>query len=317
MGASINGASVSNHVTFPAETHVGIWMWDAPGEYSDEKLTKFFTVAKNDGVNAVYVRIDDYVTLWERGHVGENIVSEKEQFVNNIDVFIEKASAYDISVYALAGGDTWAGVDYLYIPVLLTDFVLEYNKSSLPEKRLAGLHFDIESYSQPRFQNEELQLPILTEFVEMVAMLTAQIKQGDEDLILGITVSYWLDDETRKLPHVTYKGVVKPTIYHVIDIMDELPESDLIIMAYRNRADGENGAIDLVRHEMEYTVDTNVKVIVALETIFYPEEAHASFYGQSKDYFLIEANKVYEHYKNYPNFGGIAVHDMDGYLGLK
>ena len=48
----------------------------------------------------------------------------------------------------------------------------------------------------------------------------------------------------------------KAAAFHLIDLLAELPEAYLVVMAYRNLASGPDGSIELVRGELEYASQT-------------------------------------------------------------
>ena len=86
-------------------------------------------------------------------------------------------------------------------------------------------------------------------------------------------------------------------------------------MAYRNSFFGYNGVNNIV--QTEFKVDKQYpKLIIAQETKqIYPE--YTTFYGYSQKRLLKQLDEIYNKYKEYQSFGGIAVHDFNGYFELK
>ena len=61
-------------------------------------------------------------------------------------------------------------------------------------------------------------------------------------------------------------GVTTFTYNQILRLLNELPNSHIIVMAYRNFAAGPNSSVDLSSQEVQAADATAVKVIVAQET---------------------------------------------------
>jgi len=305
-------------LNFPQNTQVAVWMWESPSHYltTPGELDGTFARLQALGVNAVYVRIDDYIDISESA---ASVV--RTQSLTNFDtalqVFTKKASTYGIRVHALAGSDDWETPNLSYIPLLLTQYVTNYNRRVATDEKLAGIQFDIESYSSTRFTTTENQLPILNDFITLVSTVVATVQKEQPDLTVGFAVPFWLDNTTRVLPTVPYNNKNQAAIYHIIDLLNTIKNGEILIMAYRNFAVGTNGTLELVSEEIAYANQGTTKVIVAQETLDYGEPSNATFYGQSLEKFITESHKINSGLQANKSYGGIAIHHLDSLFALQ
>lgn len=294
---------------------VGAWLWKAPTDFSQHELEEMLTSAENAGIKELYVSIDLFVDITERK---ENVEKQAKlrEFDAALSTFVKRAHERGIETHALAGGPEWTKESHRYIPHLLLTHILEYNKTVSRDARIEGIQFDIEPFSLPSFTTPEGQREILTEYITLVNDITERVKESGEDLTLGFAIPYWLDGETRQLPLISYENATKATLYHIIDILSQIPQSYLAVMAYRTEPSGPNGTIALTKNEIVYANKTPVKIVVGQETTD-TEPTSITFYAKSKRDLRNAIRTISLHYDNDPSFGGVAIHDLSGYGALK
>ena len=67
---------------------------------------------------------------------------------------------------------------------------------------------------------------------------------------LGYAIPSFFDNANRA---VTWGGTNKPAAYHLLDILNTVPNGYIAIMAYREKAEGTNGTIAISNGEVEYS----------------------------------------------------------------
>jgi hypothetical protein len=144
---------------------------------------------------------------------------------------------------------------------------------------------------------------------------------GNDGLGLGFAIPFWYDGAP-EVPEVEFGRTEDTTTtqaaaFHLIDLLAELPEAYLVVMAYRNRASGPDGSIELVRGELEYASRTGAAsgIVVGQEfTEVTPEKL--SFWWVGRAAFRQAAAELAEAYGGLPQFRGISVDDMDAYQAV-
>lgn len=297
---------------FPEGYEIASWLWASPTEFNPKDLQDLMDFCKREKINTIYLRIDDYINITELEN--KNLRKQKEvEFNNAIQRFLEVANEYDIKIHALAGHPSWSEPSLSYIPVLLADYVIKFNKSKENTIKFDGIQFDIEFYNQENFKNNKDAS--LLEYLELINNLVGKIsthnKKSDHQLRFGLAIPYWFDKDENK---VMWKGKDKQIAYHLIDILDQLPGSYLAIMAYRDSPRGKNGSINISKDEIIYAQNNtqNISIIVGQE-VDNTEEKRISFFNKGKSYFKRAVIDIISEFSQYQVFKGIAVHDLLAY----
>jgi len=306
---------------FASEKTNAIWDWRNPTTYSSEEIRNLSYVLHLHQINTVYVDITLYADLQK--------IEDESQRSQQIDILSSSITQYintmnnrGIQVFAAAGNTDWSMPKNWSIPTNIQRFVHEYNKTN--NDAFAGMQFDIESYNQTGFAEAsftEKEL-VLLEFLDLVDVLanehTAYIESSDNpDFELGFAIPYWFDNANQNIKSVSWHDKTGPTLYHLLDRLNQLPRSNVVVMAYRNGALGNDGMIYHSRTEIEYAQSRapNVDVIIGVEvTDVEPEKI--TFYGRSISEVSREVSLVHEEFENSGVLGGIGINDVEGFLEL-
>jgi hypothetical protein len=108
----------------------------------------------------------------------------------------------------------------------------------------------------------------------------------------------------------------KAATFHLIDMLRELPEAYVLVMAYRNRASGDDGSIKLVEDEFRYASDAEAAsgIVIGQEfTDVAPEPDKLSFWTTGRAAFREAVAELTEAYGELPQFRGVSVDDIDTY----
>ena len=135
-------------------------------------------------------------------------------------------------------------------------FVAEANHSRVV---ISSLHVDAEPWGLDEWPDMKEELA--TAFLDLVAtMEDLRIEVG-----LGVPVSYlvpyWFDGSNGEAPRISFDGESGYPYDHLTSVIRS--GGSVAIMAYRNRALGDGGIVDLVGHEIE---QESPQVLIAVET---------------------------------------------------
>lgn len=290
----------------------GTWVWDSPLQMSETQIRFIVNAAYENKINVLYVTIDDVLDIYALED-GEEKEAQKKAYSEALQRVVRIAKEKGIAVDAEAGWRDWAEADQKFKPLTIVDYVVEYNKTHTTYP-LRGLQYDIEPYLLSSYEkNKEF---FLTNFVSLVDETATRL--GTSNLRFSVVIPHFYDDQQAWTPPVTHKGITQHTFSHIIDILDRRPGSTIILMSYRNFAEGDNGTIQISEVEIKEASNTahRTKVIVGQETGNVDPE-YVTFYGLSKDYYLEQLSIVQNKFKGQSGFGGVAVHYIQPFLELQ
>jgi hypothetical protein len=277
-------------------------------------------VPARDGFGAVYADVGEWL---EAADQPESWSQRRRlgRLTGDLRRFVARASSQGLAVHAVAGGPGWTAGSHRYLGPKVLELVADYNADADPDERLQGVQFDIEPYVDPGFWDDvEVSLQAYLRTVEGIVDAYEEVRTqpGNEGLGLGFAIPFWYDG-TPEVPEVEFGRTEDTTTtqaaaFHLIDLLRELPEAYLVVMAYRNRASGPDGSIELVRGELDYASRTGAAsgIVVGQEfTEVTPEKL--SFWWVGRAAFRQVAAELAEAYGGLPQFRGISVDDMDAY----
>jgi len=195
---------------------------------------------------------------------------------------VARASSLGFAVHAVAGGPNWTDASHRYLGPKLVQLVADYNSAAAPNELLQGVQFDIEPYVDPSFFNDvEASLVDYLSTLQGIVdkYIAVQTQAGNSRLRLGFAIPFWFDG-VPEAPPVEYgktdaTKTTKAAAFHLIDMLQALPEAYVLVMAYRNFASGPDGSIDHVRSEFDYARQAGAVcgIVVGQEfTKVYPEK---------------------------------------------
>ncbi|MBX4201714.1 hypothetical protein KW803_02370 [Candidatus Saccharibacteria bacterium] len=303
---------------FPAKANVAVWDWTNPSSRSAEDLKQLDNFYYLHQIDIVYLDIGSYYEINKSGDK-----QKQQQLENSITQYIKAVRNHGVRVFA-AGGDTdWSKPGLRQIPLAIQDYVYAYNARH-PNARLSGMEFDIESYNQEGFpQSSDTEKSIvLNELLDTVSQIAQKHKAYTQDkkhkpLEIGFAVPYWFDNENGNIPVITRNGKTGPTLYHLVDNLNQLSAANITVMAYRNAASGNDGSIFHSRLEVQYAQSkaSNVKVMIGQE-VNDVEPAKITFFGTSMSELSAQARIINDEFKSYRSYGGIAINDLKGLQAL-
>lgn len=295
-----------------------VWDWSNPLNRNATTIKETATMLQSHQINAVYSDVGMYQTISN----SKDTASQKKQLnnlKNSLTTYIKIMNQHGITVYASAGDKEWSKPAQRKIPVGILAFVQEYNATH--DTKFAGIEYDIEAYNQDGFPEASMteKSLVLMEYLDTVDVLATQVKtyiasSKDKKFQLGFSIPYWFDNENKNIESLMWHDKTGPTLFHLMDRLNQLPQSNVVVMAYRNAALGNDGVIYHSRTEVEYAQSKarNVAVIIGLETTSV-EPAKITFYGKLQTELSSEVALINEEFDKTGVLGGIAINDLPGY----
>jgi hypothetical protein len=297
---------------FTAAYTAAVWDWSGPAAADDTALAKEADFLNAHQINTVYVDVS-----------GAPDNANNSKLSAELSRYVTAMHAKNIRVYASAGNKDWSKPAERKNALAVADFAYLYNSRN-PDARLSGLEFDIESYNQTGFAEAsftEKEL-VLDEFMDTVdALATKQasyITQSKDDTFdLGFAIPYWFDNENGNIKSITWNGKTGPVLFHILDRLNTLPKSNVVVMAYRNAALGNDGSIAHSRTEIDYAAANapHVKVLIGQETTNV-EPAKITFFGQTQTELSSEVRLIETEFTKSGVYGGVAINDFGGFKAL-
>jgi hypothetical protein len=292
----------------------------ANAKISDQRLNSL----RKDGFRTIYADIGEYLEVADQpdSRTQRNRLS---QLNSDLKRFVSRASNLGLAVHAVAGGPNWTDASHRYLGPKLVKLVADYNTAAAANERLQGVQLDIEPYVDASFWNDvdaslRSYLWTLQTIVDTYKQARTQI--GNSGLWLGFAIPFWFDG-VPEAPAVEFgqtesTRTTKPAAFHLIDMLQQLPEAYILVMAYRNFASGPDGSIEHVRSEFDYAgqIGATSAIVVGQEfTKVTPEKL--SFWWTGRAAFRQASLQIAGVYGQLPQFHGLAVDDMNAYLAAR
>lgn len=298
-----------------------VWDWSNPANKTPKDLEDMSNYLYLHQLNTVYVDVSGYVAITTNPSAAQRITDQK-QYEAALDAYISALGKEHVKVYAAAGDVSWGNVENRHIPLSIVDFVASYNKTH-PKTQFAGVEFDIESYNQSGFAEgsnttKALALGDFLDTVDAISNKVTTYDQKGQKMALGFTIPYWYDDENGNIPQVSWHKKTGPTLYHILDRLNSVPHSNVVVMSYRNAAAGNDGVILHSRTEIDYAQAraSNVKVIIGQE-VNDVQPAKITYYGQSLTGLSTQVRAFEDEFKSNSVLGGVAVNDYAGLQNMR
>lgn len=203
------------------------------------------------------------------------------------DGFLADARAVGLDVHAMAGDPAWAAD---------ADPWIAWVEEVVEHGGFDGVVFDVEPYLHPDWGTSK-QTRLIRTFLRG---LRDAGRQADELPVLA-AVPFWFDE-------VDYRRttVLERVLTHT---------DGIVVMAYRDQAEGVDGIIDLASTEAALAADKGRDFVIGVETgvvgldkITFAEEGEAAMEA--------ELALVEQAFSSTPGYSGIAVHHYGSYTTL-
>jgi hypothetical protein len=162
-----------------------------------------------------------------------------------------------IEIGGVAGDPWWPSPQGHLDAAAVLDFVADLNDD--PDTGLAAMHIDAEPWGLEEWHDAKSELSVAyLEFVEHLEQHRAGL---DLATPLVYLIPYWFDGSNGEAPMTSFAGQSMYPFDHLVEVLDD--GAAVSVMAYRNRALGEGGIVDLARQEL---AQQRVPVLIGVET---------------------------------------------------
>ncbi len=273
-------------------------------------LTNFqdrLSKAHDQGISQLYVNIEFFLNPW---------LDQRKSFAQISDM-TTMARRYGIAIHAMMGNTTWSDPFTDEIIYRAFAFIKKYNAANTTSM-IEGYHLNVEFYNKPNYNDARHYNTI--NFIKFTDNIAAEVKAYQTivpQFSLSTTIPHFADYD-RYIPAVEYYGYKATLFEHVARTFHLLPNSNLVIMAYRSHGVGEDTITDIVKNEFDIAKAKfkNLKIVLAVETIDIGDR-NVSFYGNSRRDIDKELVKVHHALEKVGAYNGIAIHVLDTYVDLR
>ena len=120
-----------------------------------------------------------------------------------------------------------------------------FNADPTRQVPLVGLQFDVEPWGLPDWDDHRLEHT--GQYLDLVADVVSSARTAGLGVPLGFAVPYWFDGSTDAIGPVEWRGLPATPIEHLLDVLAPSSGAYLAVMASRNTAGGEDGAVAVGR----------------------------------------------------------------------
>jgi hypothetical protein len=311
LTANVIGALSSAIPTRAPGKEYGTWLWTSPISMTDDYMDSIISGAKSNGINVIYISIDSYLDVFSTLDASEKIRKTKV-FSDKLETFIKKANSVDIKVDAEAGWRNWAEKGNTYKGFVIIDFVKNFNETQ--KYKFRGFQYDVEPYLLDEYKTD--QSTVLKNFLNLITESIYHLQSTN--ILFSVVIPDFYDRDQKLTEPFVYNGKEKYVYNHLLDVMENRPQSAIIIMAYRNIAKGTDGSINVSNTEIRDVVNGNynTKIIVAQETGDV-KPPYITYNNTSKKYYERQVQEIQNAFSSYESFGGIAVHYVNAFMSLR
>lgn len=278
MFMSLNSTTIkADSIT---EDERSTWIWNPWILVDNETSTLQFLESKR--INKVYLQID------------------YEMSRSVYRSFIEKATAKNIQIYALAGEAYWITENGIEYQNQLMNWLELYQREATEAQRFLGIHLDIEPYDTNIWSTK--QTTAIQTYQQLV--IHAKKKARSLKLPLELDIPFWYDEISYETKYG--KGILSEWLINYSD--------GVTIMAYR---DNSQDIIQIVKNEIEYAKRMDKKVVVGVETLKSAEGDLVSFSEEGEAYMNRQLNKIQKYFSGKQSFNGIAIHHLESWIEMR
>ena len=289
-----------------------LWVWDATVITNPQLQSDLFEFCAKKGISVIYLSVGDIFSPTQR-----ETTDPKHVTAPILGQFLRAAHGQKLQVEALDGDPSFALESKHAGALQRLQKALDYNKVAAANEKLDGFQWDTEPYLLAEFKaSPESQREVLKQYLQSAAQMRDAVKAGPA-LRLGYAIPSFFDGPERA---VEWNGTTKPPAYHLMDILNTLPSSYVAIMAYRDKALGTNGSIEISRGEVDYATKSapKVKVWIGQETLDVTGDPPSiTFYQEGENALEQALGQIQDAYKTQPAMAGLAIHHWKSYRVMK
>lgn len=249
---------------------------------------------------AIITQGDKILSFLQQNHVGQVYLQVNPQLNHNVyRSFIEKATNKKIKIHALDGAPNWVANGGNKHQDQFFAWIKQYQKSASSNQKFSGVHLDVEPYIASGWSTD--YNGTVLSYQQLIKKAVQYSKQLN--IPLGVDIPFWFDEKS--FNNKFGKGSLASWVIQTVD--------SITIMAYRDKANGPNGIIELVSNEVDLCKKYRKPLIIGVETGESSEANYVTFYEEGQAYMLSQLNQVQATYPSQK----IAIHSLQSWMLMK
>lgn len=287
LGANGPPSTATPTPTPGPQTQRGLWVWN--DVIAGNARQALFAFTAQERLNSVYVESEGYL----RGDAGP------------LGAFTADANSHGLTVEWLLGYAPWALTPHHADLLGLIERAVTQTLALPPNSRPTAIHLDVEPHTLPEWQTDPQGTA--QQYLALLDAVGSRLAASGTGLALVVDIPFWYDGQS-----VVYGGQTRPLSEHVLNRVDVAT-----LMDYRDHAWGGNGLVALASSEIAFAGSSGKRVRIGVETNAPGgQPAYITFYEEGRRVMLGELAATRNAYAGAAGFGGVAVHDYDGYRAL-
>ncbi len=277
----------------------GTWLWDVSSIGDTDFIACLLDFAKKKNIKTIYLRMDSYIDVKEaHGNISD--------FTKKIAFFLQSAKERSINVEALLGGNQLANDSNFYIIIDTLTFIFQNFAYDF-----VGVHLDIEPYQQDDFVGKEARY--YQNYLKAISKVIEFLQETHySNMKLSLDIPYWYASDKKTVNNIMYQQYKDNLFKHLITILEQYNNTQITIMAYRDRAKGANGAIAKAEQEIKVLSEQTSKIKVRIGQEFTEQrERNISYFNKNNTYIRQQLLLLDDYFaKHYSNYNGLDVHTL-------
>jgi hypothetical protein len=194
--------------------------------------------------------------------------------------------------------------------------VAKYNTESTDSQKVRYIEFDIEPQTIANYETNKTNL--LTYYITLVDKVVTRVSLNEPNVRVAFTLPHYFDSVVNWTPKIKYNNKTQYTFSHIIDLMSKLKNDNAVsIMAYRNFAEGKNGAIDISKTEINEIKNKGYKTKVAIiQETGNVDPSWVTFYDTCKSDMYRETQKIDNYFASSTPYAGLSYHYFDSFKDM-
>jgi len=278
-----------------------MWVWHFECYGDEQERNRLIQFSKAQGITRLLVQIH-----YEANRSApDSLTAFTIRAPDALGDLIQKADEAGIVVEALDGDPNWALASEQGSFWAKFGTILAWNEKQPLDRRLVGIHLDIEPYLLKQFKSAE-KPRVMREYLELLTEVSKRVKAQDPPLTLAADIPFWYDSREEKDPEnniFEFNGKKQYLNRHVQDICDYVA-----VMSYRQKAVGGNSITSVSEGEIAYAEQIGKKAFPSVETSEVKDTPTISFYGTDPSLFRDQLSKVFSTLNGRKGFGGVMIH---------
>lgn len=171
-------------------------------------------------------------------------------------------------------------------------------------QRPSGVMWDVEPHATALWKTD--WHAAANHWLDFLGEVTHGLAEARPALKSSACLPFWYDGKM-----VTRNGKTKPLLHWAMDLLDEV-----LLMAYRDSAEGSDGIIELSRPNLDYAASIGKGCVIAVELSCSVSTDKVTFCQEGVGRMEGELGKVQAALGSHRGFRGLAVHDYKWWSGM-